>query len=265
MNEMEEDNLHTVVMGNIDPVKLEVTMDEENSEPRGIKNLGSIVDNNNPWAVGDASAFLKYCCPECDYQILNLQMFSEHALENHSKSVALFGPVHTGNVHSFGKISTPDIEEEKMELKRETLDNDDEVVDNDNENYNHMEDTYEDGNELDTIENQPETKVEPMEPLDTPNQCSYCDFSSSSVINIIKHHSELHEDESPPFFKCYYCEFYHKKKRAVQEHSRTIHGKHFIPYKCKTCGKKIGKIQTFRDHLKAATCKKPKKGIGNET
>ena len=87
----------------------------------------------NPWSVEDASAFLKYCCPECDYQILNLQMFSEHALENHSKSVALFGPVHTGNVHSFGKISTPDIEEEKMELKRETLDNDDEIVDNDND------------------------------------------------------------------------------------------------------------------------------------
>ena len=24
---------------------------------------------NNPWSVGDASYFLKFCCPECDYQI----------------------------------------------------------------------------------------------------------------------------------------------------------------------------------------------------
>merc|ERR1711990_1183842 len=45
----------------------------------------------NPWSVEDASAFLKYCCPECDYQILNLQLFSDHALKNHDKSTALFG------------------------------------------------------------------------------------------------------------------------------------------------------------------------------
>ena len=47
--------------------------------------------SNNPWCVDDASAFLKFCCPECDYQIPDLQMFSDHALENHSKSLALFG------------------------------------------------------------------------------------------------------------------------------------------------------------------------------
>ena len=46
---------------------------------------------SNPWSVEDASAFLKYCCPECDYQILNIQLFSDHALKNHTKAVALFG------------------------------------------------------------------------------------------------------------------------------------------------------------------------------
>ena len=45
---------------------------------------------NNPWSVEDASTFLKYCCPECDYQILNLEMFSRHALQNHTKSKLLF-------------------------------------------------------------------------------------------------------------------------------------------------------------------------------
>ena len=34
---------------------------------------------------------LQYCCPECDYQILNYGMFSNHALENHVKSLVLFG------------------------------------------------------------------------------------------------------------------------------------------------------------------------------
>ena len=47
--------------------------------------------SNNPWCVDDASAFLKFCCPECDYQIPDLQMFSEHAVENHVKSLVLFG------------------------------------------------------------------------------------------------------------------------------------------------------------------------------
>ena len=47
--------------------------------------------SNNPWCVDDASAFLKFCCPECDYQIPDLQMFSDHALQNHAKSATLFG------------------------------------------------------------------------------------------------------------------------------------------------------------------------------
>ena len=44
----------------------------------------------NPWKVKDASVFLKYCCPECDFQSLELNRFSSHALENHLKSSTLF-------------------------------------------------------------------------------------------------------------------------------------------------------------------------------
>ena len=46
----------------------------------------------NPWSVEDASVFLKYCCPECDYQILDYEMFANHAEKNHTKSITLFGP-----------------------------------------------------------------------------------------------------------------------------------------------------------------------------
>ena len=46
--------------------------------------------DSNPWSVEDATVFLKYCCPECDFQVLNLKMFSSHALENHVRSIALF-------------------------------------------------------------------------------------------------------------------------------------------------------------------------------
>jgi len=46
--------------------------------------------DSNPWSVEDATVFLKYCCPECDFQVLNLKSFSSHALENHVRSIALF-------------------------------------------------------------------------------------------------------------------------------------------------------------------------------
>ena len=47
--------------------------------------------SNNPWYVDDATAFLKFCCPECEYQIPDLDMFAEHAVGNHTKAFALFG------------------------------------------------------------------------------------------------------------------------------------------------------------------------------
>ena len=54
-----------------------------------LKNLDSRVDFN-PWAVQDASKYLRYCCPECDHQCLYLDKFKEHALKNHERAVTLF-------------------------------------------------------------------------------------------------------------------------------------------------------------------------------
>ena len=45
---------------------------------------------NNPWNVADASTFLKYCCPECDYQITELCIFENHATSDHEMSSILF-------------------------------------------------------------------------------------------------------------------------------------------------------------------------------
>merc|ERR550519_2613879 len=46
--------------------------------------------DGNPWAVNDASVFLRYCCPECDYNNEDLKGFSDHALGNHERSSTLF-------------------------------------------------------------------------------------------------------------------------------------------------------------------------------
>ena len=50
------------------------------------------MNGSNPWSVEDVSAFLRYCCPECEYKNQNLQNFSNHALENHANSVVFFTP-----------------------------------------------------------------------------------------------------------------------------------------------------------------------------
>ena len=47
-----------------------------------------------PWSVENVAVFLKYCCPECDYNDGDLKIFSNHALENHERY---------GNI-SYGKL-----------------------------------------------------------------------------------------------------------------------------------------------------------------
>ena len=46
----------------------------------------------NPWSVDNASVFLKYCCPECDYKNEELLIFTNHALEKHVNARLLFTP-----------------------------------------------------------------------------------------------------------------------------------------------------------------------------
>ena len=53
--------------------------------------------DTNPWSVDDASVFLKYNCPECDYNDGSLKVFSHHALENHVRSSILFKDMKNGD------------------------------------------------------------------------------------------------------------------------------------------------------------------------
>merc|ERR1719362_2218071 len=44
----------------------------------------------NPWDVPNASVFLLYCCPECDFKSEEVLAFSQHANINHVLSNILF-------------------------------------------------------------------------------------------------------------------------------------------------------------------------------
>ena len=48
--------------------------------------------STNPWSVENASVFLRYCCPECDFSTQTLKSFTHHAVQCHRKSIVLFGP-----------------------------------------------------------------------------------------------------------------------------------------------------------------------------
>merc|ERR1712008_438170 len=63
-------------------MKLEPVAEENNSE-----STFSV----NPWDVSNASVFLSYCCPECDFKSGNLLDFSQHAVIDHVLSNILFG------------------------------------------------------------------------------------------------------------------------------------------------------------------------------
>ena len=69
----EQDENMTVVI--VDPVKVEVKVE---------------VNDYNPWYVENASAFLKYCCPECEYKNGTLKSFEDHAFQNHENARILF-------------------------------------------------------------------------------------------------------------------------------------------------------------------------------
>ena len=58
-----------------DPLKIEVKVE---------------VNDYNPWSAEHASAFLKYCCPECEYKNGTLTTFTDHALQNHENARILY-------------------------------------------------------------------------------------------------------------------------------------------------------------------------------
>ena len=60
-------------------------------EPEAEENNSESTFSVNPWDVSNASVFLSYCCPECDFKSGNLLGFSQHAVINHVLSNILFG------------------------------------------------------------------------------------------------------------------------------------------------------------------------------
>ena len=93
----------------VDPLKIEVK-DE--------------INYYNPWYVEHASAFLKYCCPECEYKNGTLESFADHALQNHENAKVLFANEEHQNLQS-NQITQEDSSKQSVlfgtELHEETF------------------------------------------------------------------------------------------------------------------------------------------------
>ena len=152
----------------------------ETNDPLELENL------DNPWSVSDLSEFLKYCCPECDFKDINVQVFSNHAKISHKNASTFFqneNIIENDSSHieeeetkfslseSFKETQSELESTFKIELPDETIEDvelqlDDSFEESNYEGYMDVVDDLNDGNENELVI----TKNEPV--IDDQHQSS---------------------------------------------------------------------------------------------
>ena len=227
----------------------------------------------NPWNVANATMFLKYCCPECDYQITQLEIFVVHATSNHALSKILFengelknefqikqeyhDPLEYENyydngdqqqyypeeileqsLHDDDKTKSKPQFSEDLDVRETKYTNDVELTSNSIEDSKHL---------LSISEGETKTKVsisikkcEPKRSKASHFQCSICPevFKLRKDLNL--HMSKTHES------KCTFCSKEFDKIKDLWNHENTDHKN--IP--CDECGKTFKSPKYLRLHKK---------------
>ena len=214
----------------------------------------------NPWSVDDASAFLKFCCPECDFQIPDLQMFSDHAIQNHAKSSALFG------------VSEKDPFKVLIKKEHAEYENDDNFY---NEGDNHYEEDFpikeeenpsfveEDNTIPETVavpddfegKHLEKTKVKPKvkKKINSALDCDLC-FMSFNSQESLRSHRDVHQDGE--FKICMHCDFKNKNWYSIKSHIDSQHPDHAEKqHFCEVCGKGFIFKGTLQVHKKKSHSK----------
>ena len=228
---------------------MEISLAENFSEDKDFETVIKKEDfDTNPWSVDDATAFLKYCCPECNYHDGDLKVFSNHALENHERSSILF------NTKSNGYQMVPKVE------------SDNEI--NDYQEHDYLENDYDsDPNwelplkKFKNLGQKSSVKVEsdlldPQEYVSTeletgtPNQicCEICvlDFPNLEILDM--HNSEKHED-AEGMKQCHLCDNKLKTFNGLKAHIDSKHSDHGEKkYFCKKCDESFIFQSSLRIH-----------------
>ena len=207
--------------------------------------------SNNPWCVEDATVFLKFCCPECDYQIPDLQLFSDHAVGNHDKSTALFGPekkaneffikeefleiesnenIFVDNEETFGEELFSDPQNElHSEIKEENP-----LISKDNNCKPKKRKAQNEENVVKTKKKKT-SKGKGKEVVNEKKTCSICGFECDSM-KALKSHKLEHQDGI--YKLCIYCEKKFKDWSHLKDHIDRLHPQHHKAqnHVCHVCG-----------------------------
>ena len=177
---------------------------------------------NNPWSVEDASDFLKYCCPECDYQILNFEMFSCHALQNHPKSKVLF------------EVTTY---EEKV------TNFEDKVT-----NYEGKVKAFQCSqcNSSFSSNKSMSRHIATIHEGKKPFKCPICNASFTEQLGVNRHVASVHDGKKT--FKCSLCEATFTRRPDMIRHTASVHeGKK--PFKCPICYGSYTRMEKLNNHI----------------
>ena len=205
-------------------------------------------DEDNPWSVGNASVFLKYCCPECEYSHQSLNIFSNHALDNHNKAQILFDK-NAKNEDSTSITIKPDLD--TIYIKEEFHDGE-EYIGNDilpnedlpNENL-HNETIKTKSKRIKLVK-----KVKEPKKSEKKIKCQLCflEFSNKSLMK--SHTKEIHMAGKSK--KCSYCEYKTSQKSwtVLKEHIDAKHPPDSIDrnYFCEQCSKNFKYLYSFNQH-----------------
>ena len=181
----------------------------------------------NPWNVPDASFFLKYSCPECDFQITHLNIFEVHATTQHELSSILFENIknndhksfqepfqdHTHEAEPLNKFLNVKLEEANTEFK---IKQEKQEFDYDN---NYVDDNNFEPIASDYLEHQLEEG--PISKLPGDVSCHHCDYKTDSQCSLNKHLFHRHK-EYP--YSCSHCDFKTHQVTKLDEHMQAEHG-----------------------------------------
>ena len=166
---------------------------------------------NNPWSVEDASVFLKYCCPECDYQVLNYDIFSAHALENHIKSIVLF---------------QSEKDNPNLMIKQE-------VLNYDEENFDPLyEEKFSEGQlnwNMETVHDEKKFGINKQFHCNVDD----CSYSSDVKSNFTRHKTNVHEEGTVKLLQCSFCQFTCTSNNDLYEHYDNQHDSTL--FRCNRC------------------------------
>ena len=208
-------------------------------------------DEHNPWSVENASVFLKYCCPECEYSHQSLNIFSVHALENHKKAQILFEK-NAKNEDSTLITIKPDLDviyiKEEFHDGNEYMDNEDLPNENFSNEGSHNETIKIKSKRIKLVKKVKDTKK--SEEIDKKVKCQICflEFSNKSVMK--SHTKEIHL--AGRFKKCPYCDYKTSQKSwtVLKEHIDAKHppNSNERNYICEECRKNFRYLYSFNQH-----------------